>query len=59
MDPQQRLLLETAWEAMEDAGIAPDRLAGTATAIFVGATGNDYALLARRSRCGDAGRRTR
>ena len=25
MDPQQRLLLEVAWEALEDAGIAPDR----------------------------------
>ena len=24
MDPQQRLLLEVAWEALEDAGIAPD-----------------------------------
>ena len=29
MDPQQRLLLEVAWEALEDAGIAADRLAGT------------------------------
>ena len=48
MDPQQRLLLETAWESLEDAGIAPDRLAGTATAIYVGATGSDYALLARQ-----------
>ena len=26
MDPQQRLLLEVAWEALEDAGLAPDRL---------------------------------
>src|SRR5262245_24250788 len=24
MDPQQRLLLEVAWEALENAGIAPD-----------------------------------
>ena len=28
MDPQQRLLLEVAWEALEHAGIAAERLAG-------------------------------
>ena len=30
MDPQQRLVLEVSWEALERAGLAPDRLAGTA-----------------------------
>jgi acyl transferase domain-containing protein/NADPH:quinone reductase-like Zn-dependent oxidoreductase/aryl carrier-like protein len=45
MDPQQRLLLEVAWEALWDAGIAPDRLAGTSTGVFVGVYGTDYARL--------------
>jgi len=45
MDPQQRLLLETATEALESAGLATDRLVGSATGVFVGITTNDYARL--------------
>ncbi len=45
MDPQQRLLLQTAWRAVEDAGIAPQRLAGTNAAVFVGIMGNEWAQL--------------
>lgn len=44
MDPQQRLLLEVAWEALENAGIAPHTLRGTQTSVFVGLTTNDYSL---------------
>ena len=48
-DPQHRLLLEVAWEALENAGIAPDRLAGTATGVFVGISTHDYLGLQVRS----------
>lgn len=45
MDPQQRLLLQCAWRAVEDAGLAPQRLAGSATGVFVGIMGNEWAQL--------------
>ncbi|QSQ15455.1 type I polyketide synthase [Myxococcus landrumensis] len=49
MDPQQRLLLEVAWEALDDAGLPRSRLTGTRTGVFVGASGNDYAMLQARA----------
>lgn len=42
VDPQQRLILETGWEALEDAGLAPDRLVGSSTGVYVGLMTNDY-----------------
>jgi acyl transferase domain-containing protein len=45
LDPQQRLLLEVSWEALEQAGIAPDSLAGSAAGVFVGISSNDFAQI--------------
>jgi acyl transferase domain-containing protein len=45
MDPQQRLLCEVAWEALEDAQLPMDTLAGSQTAVFVGIGPGDYSRL--------------
>jgi amino acid adenylation domain-containing protein len=41
MDPQHRQILECAWEALEDAGIDPDKFGG-AIGVFAGSGHNAY-----------------
>jgi acyl transferase domain-containing protein len=49
MDPQHRLLLEVAWEALERAGVAPDRLACTVTGVYIGVMSIDYGQVRLKS----------
>ncbi|MCZ1006282.1 SDR family NAD(P)-dependent oxidoreductase [Streptomyces lydicus] len=44
MDPQQRLLMESAWEAFEEAGIAPLSLRGEQVGVFIGAAASNYGV---------------
>ncbi|MEO0769765.1 MAG: type I polyketide synthase, partial [Cyanobacteria bacterium J06649_4] len=48
IDPQQRLFLEVAWESLEQAGIAPASLSGSATGVFTGLCTIDYHRLLYR-----------
>ncbi|MEU0812572.1 beta-ketoacyl synthase N-terminal-like domain-containing protein, partial [Streptomyces sp. NPDC005970] len=48
MDPRQRLALELSWTALEHAGVVPASLRGGPAAVFLGATGDDYAALVHR-----------
>jgi phthiocerol/phenolphthiocerol synthesis type-I polyketide synthase C len=42
MDPAQRLLCEVCWDALDDAGVPPETLAGTTTAVYVGISNGDH-----------------
>lgn len=44
LDPQQRLVLEMTQEALEYANIKPSSIAGTNTAVFIGAASTDMAM---------------
>ncbi|MDE0028007.1 MAG: polyketide synthase, partial [Deltaproteobacteria bacterium] len=41
LDPQQRMMLETSWQALEDAGIDPDRLKESLTGVYTGISNDE------------------
>ncbi|SQI33386.1 Erythronolide synthase, modules 3 and 4 [Serratia plymuthica] len=45
IDPQHRLLLETVQQALTDAGLQASALRGSDTAVFIGISASDYALV--------------
>ncbi len=45
LDPQQRMMLETTWQALEDAGIDPDRLKESLTGVYTGISNDEYRML--------------
>jgi amino acid adenylation domain-containing protein len=49
MDPQHRLLLEVAWEALEDAGLPLQEVAGSQTSVSIGIGWSDYLHLQVRN----------
>jgi myxalamid-type polyketide synthase MxaC len=48
MDPQQRMLLQVAWDAIDDAGLNVESLAGSRTGVWVGVNSHDYLNLQLR-----------
>ena len=45
LDPQQRMMLEVTWQALEDAGIDPERLRGSRTGVYSGISNDEYRML--------------
>ncbi|KAL8698413.1 MAG: hypothetical protein Q9224_001862 [Gallowayella concinna] len=46
MDPQQKIFLETTFEALENAGITREEIAGQNTGVYVGCSNVDYSAIA-------------
>ena len=42
LDPRQRIAMEVAYEALENAGMPLQKVAGTQTACFMGSSMSDY-----------------
>ena len=45
LDPQQRMMLEVTWQALEDAGIDPERIRGSRTGVYSGISNDEYRMM--------------
>lgn len=45
MDPQQRILMEVVYEALEDAGMPIESIAGSNTSVYCGSFTQDYSKI--------------
>ncbi|MYF71339.1 MAG: polyketide synthase, partial [Proteobacteria bacterium] len=45
LDPQQRMMLEASWQALENAGMDPDRLRESLTGVYTGISNDEYRML--------------
>ncbi|XP_035716461.1 6-deoxyerythronolide-B synthase EryA1, modules 1 and 2-like [Folsomia candida] len=59
IDPQARLLLQLSWEALENAGIPPMSLRGTAASVLVGMWRDEYKDLILTSGSSEGGEELR
>nr|XP_046227978.1 highly reducing polyketide synthase cm3B [Scatophagus argus] len=49
MDPQQKLLLQCTYRALEDAGMAMERISGSRVGVYIGLMNRDYETLQSNS----------
>ncbi len=48
IDPQQRMMIEVAYEALENAGLPMQSIAGSRTGVFIGSFTSDYREMIHR-----------
>ncbi|KAK2813768.1 Type I Iterative PKS [Emmonsiellopsis sp. PD_5] len=48
LDPQHRIAYETAYQALENAGLAMEKIAGSKTSVYAGTAYRDYGIISQK-----------